>query len=103
VLTNAVVTVDDDRVRSVASGNVAIPNGMSHRGRFKKREYSLGDESGPSRGRQDHALRLLGYSRNSQHFRLPHHRLCLLADLARHFVRIALLEFRQEKLYGKRT
>jgi imidazolonepropionase-like amidohydrolase len=27
VLTNAVVTVDDDRVRSVASGNVAIPSG----------------------------------------------------------------------------
>jgi imidazolonepropionase-like amidohydrolase len=27
VLTNAVVTVDDDRVRSVGSGNVAIPNG----------------------------------------------------------------------------
>ena len=27
VLTNAVVIVDDDRVRSVASGNVSIPNG----------------------------------------------------------------------------
>ena len=27
VLTNAVVTVDDDRVRSVAGGNVAIPSG----------------------------------------------------------------------------
>jgi len=27
VLTIAVVTVDDDRVRSVASGNVAIPSG----------------------------------------------------------------------------
>src|SRR2546425_850800 len=44
----------------------------------------------------------LGRGRFSQHFRLPHHRLRLRADYLRHFVRIALLEFRQEKLHGKR-
>src|SRR5207247_8281488 len=39
---------------------------------------------------------------HSQQLRLPHHRLRLLADFARHFIGIALLEFWQEKLHGKR-
>src|SRR5438552_3193336 len=33
---------------------------------------------------------------------LPHDRLRLLADLARNFIRIALLKFRQEQLHGQR-
>src|SRR5206468_9324168 len=38
----------------------------------------------------------------SQHLRLPHDPLRLLADFTRHFIGIALLEFWQEKLHGKR-
>src|SRR5262250_3230549 len=39
----------------------------------------------------------------SHYLRLPHDRLRLLADLAAHFVRIALLEFRQEELDRQRS
>src|SRR4051812_43814603 len=48
-------------------------------------------------------LPLITSSLQLQYFCLAHDRLRLLADLARNFIRIALLEFRKEKFHRKRT